>query len=393
MTVKDEHHPPLVAHIIYALGTGGLENGLVNIINRAPGDRYRHAIICLTDAGDFSRRIMKPDIIIIQLHKRPGHDVGLYWRLWRVLKDLRPAIVHTRNLAALEMQYITLLLPGIKRVHGEHGRDVHDLKGMSKKYNLLRKTIRPFIHRYITVSRDLQLWLNKTVGVTAEKINQIYNGIDQEKFSPRKTTRPDLSPQGYLPHSPFVLGTVGRLAEVKDQAILLQALRKLVIQQPVLCDKLRLIIVGDGPLRHALQKMIEDLDLSNLVWMAGDRDEVPELLRMMDLFILPSLAEGISNTILEAMATGLPIIATDVGGNPELVVEGINGTLIPVGNSEALATAIVELIEHPRRLISMGKNSLQKVKAGFSWDRTVDAYLSVYDELLNVTEQRQLPAN
>ena len=367
--MRKEHHIPLVVHIIYALDTGGLENGLVNIINRIPVERYRHAIICLTKAREFSKRITNADVILFQLHKRPGHDLGLYWRLWRTLRDLQPEIVHTRNLAALEMQFITLSIQGIRRVHGEHGRDIYDLEGKSRKYNLLRKVIQPFIHRYITVSQDLQLWLNETVGVPTEKVKQIYNGIDLERFSPWKIERPNLVPKGFMPDEPFVCGTVGRLAEVKDQGTLILALHHLISRQPWLSNRLRLIIVGDGPMQQTLQKMIEEYNLSNLVWMTGNREDVPQLLRIMDLFILPSLAEGISNTILEAMATGLPVIATDVGGNPELIDAGVNGTLIPVRNSEALADAMAEFIQNPEIVSRLGKNGRNKVQTDFSWDK------------------------
>ena len=121
--------PPLVAHIIYALATGGLENGLVNIINRAPSDRYRHVIICLTTADDFAQRITAQDVEVIELHKRPGYDLSCYWRLRQLLRELRPDIIHSRNMAALEAQLCSLGMCSVKRVHGEHGRDVNDLDG------------------------------------------------------------------------------------------------------------------------------------------------------------------------------------------------------------------------------------------------------------------------
>ena len=130
----DQNNPPLVVHIIYALKAGGLENGLINIINRTPPGRYRHAIICLTVADDFANRITFPGVEIIQLHKKQGHDFALYWRVWRTLKILGPSIVHTRNLSSIEMQLLAALLPGVKRIHGEHGRDIHDLEGKNRKY-------------------------------------------------------------------------------------------------------------------------------------------------------------------------------------------------------------------------------------------------------------------
>jgi sugar transferase (PEP-CTERM/EpsH1 system associated) len=386
---------PHVVHIIYALGTGGLENGLVNIINRSPVGRYRHTIVCLTDATDFSKRITAPDVDVIELHKKPGQDWGLYGQLLKTLRQLSPDIVHTRNLASLEMQVVTLFLPGVKRVHGEHGRDMQDLDGTNKKYNLLRKALRPFIHRYIAVSEDLRGWLSRTIHVPEVKLRQIYNGVDTEKFQARQTVQVGdptktmeqqvLTPEGFLSSDTVVVGTVGRLAEVKNQRLLIMAIKCLMVARPELSHKVRLVMVGDGPLYSALQKEVLELGLSDVVWMPGDRDDVPQLMQLMDVFVLPSLAEGISNTVLEAMATGLPIVATKVGGNPELVVDGENGRLVSVGDEQKLAEVLAELIDNPNIRIQMGQNGLKRVTSTFNWQRTVSEYLGIYDELLGIT--------
>lgn len=389
--VSDKDAPPLVVHVIYALGTGGLENGLVNIINRTAPERYRHAIICLTRAEGFERRITAPNVEIISLNKCPGNDIGVYWRLWRTLIKLRPAIVHTRNLAALEMQVVASMLPGVKRIHGEHGRDVHDIDGSNKKYNLLRKAIRPLIHQYIAVSQDLADWLARVVQVPTDKIKQIYNGVDQQRFYPGPTRVS--APAGFLPDNALVIGTVGRLAEVKDQLSLVDAFYQLGQNQPLLKDRLRLLIVGDGPVYQALCDKVVALGLTKQVWMPGERDDIPELLRMMNLFVLPSLGEGISNTLLEAMATGLPLIATAVGGNPELIEEGANGLLVPVSDPQALAEALATMLETSNLLAEYGASSLLKVKQRFDWTRTTEAYLSAYDRLLGIAGYRQTKTN
>lgn len=382
--------PPLIAHVIYALGTGGLENGLVNIINRTPPDRYRHVIICLTQADGFEKRITVPGVEVISLHKRPGHELGVYWRLWIALRALRPAIIHTRNLAALETQVIAGLLPGTKRVHGEHGRDIYDLEGQNKKYNVLRKALRPLVHRYIAVSKDLQHWLLRTVGVNPDKVKQIYNGVDLEKFCPgcrNSSALAPTAPTDFFGDDALVIGTVGRLAEVKDQCALVEAFGLLCQRRPQYGSRLRLVIVGDGPMAARIRDQVVKSGLSPRVWMTGARDDIPELMRMMDIFVLPSLGEGISNTILEAMASGLPVIATQVGGNPELIEEGVNGRLVPVGDASALAEALFDLIETPELRGLMGDKSQRKVAASFDWSKTVGQYLSVYDSLLGLAEQ------
>jgi sugar transferase (PEP-CTERM/EpsH1 system associated) len=380
--------PPLVVHVIYALGTGGLENGLVNLINRSPRDRYRHAIVCLTTSGDFAARLMVPNVPIVSLHKRPGHDLGVYWRMWRSLRRLRPAIMHTRNLAALEMHLVGLFVPGLRHVHGEHGRDIYDLDGSNPRYRRLRRWIAPVVDRFITVSRDLHSWLTGSVGIAGAKVRHIYNGVDHAVFSPRGEERPRVFPVGYIDEPACVVGNVGRLAEVKDQATLLRAAQTLVQARPALRARLRVVLVGDGPLAGELERLANGLGLQDLVWFAGDRSDVPALLQAMDVFVLPSLAEGISNTVLEAMAAGLPVVATRTGGNPELVEDGLTGRLFPVGDHRALAEILIGMIDEPVAARAMGLAGRARVLERFDWQRTVDEYLAVYDQTLGVaTEQ------
>lgn len=374
--------PPLVLHLIYELGTGGLENGLVNLINRSDPARYRHAIVSLTRSGPFAERISAPGVEIVPLHKRPGHDPRAFWQVRREIRRLRPAVLHTRNLAAFEMQLVGLLSPRVKKVHGEHGRDVYDLDGTNPKYRLLRKALRPFIHRYIAVSRDLERWLVDYIGVRRDRVVQIYNGVDQERFRPRDGARPAALPAGWLPADGILIGTVGRLAEVKDQATLVRAFAALVGDSEALRERLRLVLVGDGALAGQLRALVDELGIGGQVWMPGDRDDVPALLQGMDVFVLPSLAEGISNTILEAMACALPVLATDTGGNPELVEPGHNGFLFPVGDVAALAAQLRGLVENPDEMRRLGRNARDRVRRHFDWERTVARYLAVYDEVL-----------
>lgn len=374
---------PLVAHIIYALSTGGLENGLVNIINRSPPDRYRHVVICLTTADEFVQRFTAKDVQVIALGKRPGYDMRCYRRLRRLLRELRPDIIHSRNMAALEAQLCGIGLPNVKRVHGEHGREVNDIDGSNWKYLLFRKFMRLFVDRYIAVSRDLENWLISTVGVSASKVRQIYNGVDHREFVPQSVKPSALLPQQWRDLDGIVVvGTVGRLTPVKDQQLLLRAVATLRRDHPGLGNRLRLLVVGDGPLYPALSRMVDELALQDVAWLAGDRNDVALLLHVMDIFVLPSLGEGISNTVLEAMASGLPVIATAVGGNVELVEEGFNGRLIPSGNCQALAGAMAYLITESEERARLGANARARVCQRFNWSRTVNDYLSVYDELL-----------
>ena len=176
--------PPLIAHIIFRLDYGGLENGLVNLINRIPLERYRHAIICLTDDNpEFRRRIQQPGVEVFALHKREGHDLRLYGRCWKLLRQLQPAIVHTRNLAALEMQ-LPALLAGVRaRVHGEHGWD-RDPALMNPRHHRLRRWLRPLVQHYIALSGEIAGYLETRVGVAPARISRIINGVDSVRFHP-----------------------------------------------------------------------------------------------------------------------------------------------------------------------------------------------------------------
>jgi sugar transferase (PEP-CTERM/EpsH1 system associated) len=384
--------PPLVAHIIQRLAVGGLENGLVNLINHMPEDRYRHIVLCLSDSTDYARRIKRQNVPVIPLHQRPGHDFSVHWRLLKLLIDLRPDIVHTRNLSGLEFLPIAALAGVRGRVHGEHGRDMHDLDGRNLKYRLFRKTIRHFVCRHTAVSKDLARWLVDTIGISPDRVTQIYNGVDCDRFRPRLANRHRVGPSGFLAEDLFVVGTVGRMQTVKNQLTLVRAFLHLIQTDPESCKRLRLVIIGDGPLRDESQKLLQATGTETLAWLPGERADIPELMREMNLFVLPSIAEGISNTILEAMATGLPVIATNVGGNPELVEDGQTGLLVPASDPLAMANAIQVYLRNPGQIHQHGEAARDRVKRLFSLDTMVKGYLDLYDTVVgtaSTTEPRQ----
>src|SRR3974377_53849 len=156
---------PLVAHVIHHLATGGMENGLVNLINRMPESRYRHAVICMADYSDFRFRIRRQDVEIFALHKRAGHDPVMQWRLMRLLQRLRPAILHSRNLGGLD-SLLPGTIAGVKgRIPGEHRRDERDPEGASRRMIWLRRAHSPLVSHYVTVSKDLSRYLTDKVGI------------------------------------------------------------------------------------------------------------------------------------------------------------------------------------------------------------------------------------
>jgi len=373
---------PLVAHVMYRFDTGGLENGVVNLINHMPADRYRHAIIALTEVTDFRQRIQRDDVQFISLNKAPGHGIWLFPKLFRLFRKLRPAIVHSRNLAALEAQLPAWAAGVPIRIHGEHGRDVGDLDGSNVTNQRVRRFYRPFVSFYLALSRDLADYLIGIIKVPREKVLQVYNGVDTVRF------HPGLSDQT-APACPFarpehwLIGTVGRMQTVKDQPTLTRAFIRALELEPGLKDRLRLVLVGDGPLREACRQLLDKAGIADLAWLAGERRDIPEIMRGLDCFVLPSLAEGISNTILEAMASGLPVIATDVGGNADLVVAGKTGQILPAADPEAMAHAIVALATRTDSARDMGQAGRTIVEQKFSMAAMVSAYQGTYDQLLH----------
>lgn len=370
---------PLILHVVYRFDVGGLENGIVNLLNHMPRSCYRHVVVALTDVTEFRRRVKRDDVEFIALHKPPGHGVWLYPALYRLFRALKPAVVHSRNLAALET-VIPAWLAGVPmRIHGEHGRDVDDLDGSSRRYQWMRRIYRPFVSHYCALSRELGDYLVDKVNVPRMRITQIYNGVDSERFRPGDGGRltVDGCPFGHSEH--WIVGTVGRMQAVKSQVSLAHAFVRALELDPTLRTRLRLVMVGDGPLRAESQAILVNGGVSELAWLPGERHDVADIMRGLDCFVLPSLAEGVSNTILEAMASGLPVIATDVGGNAELVSNGLTGELVPAANSEALARSLLRLVGDPAMAARMGRAGRAAAEARFSMQSMVAAYCGIYD--------------
>jgi sugar transferase (PEP-CTERM/EpsH1 system associated) len=373
--------PPLVAHVIFTLAVGGLENGLVNIINRTPAGTIRHAIICITTSTPFENRIESPDVQVVELRKAPGKGLGVYWRFWRALRRLRPDIVHTRNVNSLEFQLLAFLA-GVKiRIHGEHGWDVHDLHGNSRKYRWLRKVIRPFVSRFVVVSADLQHYLMTAIAVPDDKVLLIRNGVDTGKFQPADPCRNSHLMQPDAENS-IVIAAVGRLREVKNHRLLVDAFLDIIDDRPELRRDLRLLVVGDGPHYDELRARLSAQGAEGLASMPGASENIAEILRGADIFVSPSKNEGISNTILEAMAAGLPIVATNVGGTPEIVMDEVTGLLVKSEDEQAMATAILRYVDDPELRRNHGQAGRRRAQEDFDLDLMVERYLGVYQQCL-----------
>jgi sugar transferase (PEP-CTERM/EpsH1 system associated) len=365
---------PVVAHVIHSLAIGGLENGVVNLVNTS-GPRFRHVIICITGDGSLRNRLT-PTVETFMLRKRPGNDAAAFLRLVRILREIRPAIMHSRNWAALDAIPAARLAGVGVVVHGEHGREAADPHGRNARRNRIRRLLHPLVSQFITVARDLERWLVEDVGLPRRKVLTIRNGVDLARFG--HTDRLEARRSLGFPEDGLVVGTVGRLDPVKDQAGLLQAFTGLLPAHP----QAWLLVAGDGPCRENLLRRAASLGISERVRFLGERTDVPVVFGAMDLFVLPSIAEGMSNTMLEAMASGLPVVATRVGGNAELVEDGANGRLVLPQDVAALTTAMAAYLDDSHLRSLHGKASRERAVDHFGLERMSGAYTGLYSRLL-----------
>lgn len=381
--------PPLVAHVVYRFATGGIENGLVNLINHMSPQRYRHAVIALADVTDFKWRLKRDDVLFYSLNKAPGHGFWQYPDLFKLFRQLRPAIVHSRNLAALEAQVPAWAAGVPVRIHGEHGRDMADLTGHHVGLQRIRRVYKKFVNHYTALSPDLADYLVDKIHVSPASITQTCNGVDTSSFFPSTEGVKAIKACPFDPAHHWLVGTVGRMQAVKNQVMLAHAFVQALTLDPSLQQRMRLVMVGDGPLRLKAQSVLEAAGLSHLAWLPGERDDVADIMRGLHVFALPSLAEGMCNTILEAMASGLPVIATAVGGNGHLVVPDVTGHLVEPGNPHTMAYQLVNIFKQPQRAKRMGLAGRQRVLDSFSLHSMVSTYASVYDQsLLRVHSSR-----
>jgi sugar transferase (PEP-CTERM/EpsH1 system associated) len=246
----------------------------------------------------------------------------------------------------------------------------------------VRRIYKPFVHHHMALSRDLAGYLVDKVRVPQNSITQAYNGVDTDRFCPAPNGPQPIAGCPFNPAQHWLVGTVGRMQSVKDQIMLANAFVQAIVLAPKLRLRLRLVMVGEGPLRAQAQAVLDAAGLGALAWLPGERTDVADIMRGLHVFALPSLGEGISNTILEAMASSLPVVATAVGGNADLVVQGQTGYIVPAAHPQAMALRLVELAASPERARSMGQVGRQRVQAAFSMQAMVSTYQRVYDQQL-----------
>ena len=370
------HDAPLIVHLIYRLDFGGLETLMVERINRMPADAYRHAVVCLTESTDFASKIRKPGVRVYELHKQAGLSLGTHAALWKLLRRLKPAILHSYNLSAIEYAPAAMLAGVPIRINGAHGRDAADPHGTNRKHNALRRMMLPFYDCCYANSADMLEWNRSVIGVPAHKSRLLANGIDTDKFNP-----PAARTSAVFGPECIVIGTVGRIQDVKDHATLVDAFILLRARVPELRDRLRLAIVGDGPLLAKLRAKVDAASIADQVWLPGARTDIADILCGLDIFAMSSIAEGTPGSALEAMASSLPVVGTRVGGIPEVVAQDVTGQVVPASDPVAMAVALERYVRDPALAASHGAAGRERVLRRYNMNAMVAGYQSLYDTL------------
>jgi sugar transferase (PEP-CTERM/EpsH1 system associated) len=354
--------PLHICHVVLSLRSGGLENGVVNVVNGLDPARFRSSVCCLQQRGEFARRL-RGSVAVIEMGLKPGKDLRLPFRLAKVFRALQVDIVHTRNPEPFFYGAVAARLAGVPVViHSEHGRIFPEkpLRVRVQRW-LLRGTSAAF-----AVSEALRQELIREIGVKPATFEVVHNGVDLDRFRPCRGTA------GRCVPGAVVVGSVGRLVPVKNYPLLIRAMAQLPRESSA-----PLLLVGDGPERAALEDLARRLNLTERVRFAGHRDDIPEALQEMDIFVLPSTSEGMSNTLLEAMAAGVTVLASDVGGNGEIVENGVSGLLFPSGDVDCATEKLRLLIADAQTRRRLARAGEARVRAEFS----VEGMLHRYEEL------------
>lgn len=359
--------PLRVMHVLFRLQAGGMEYGVVKLVNGIDRSRVASSI-CSTTPADDLKLLLRPDVPLHECQRRPGNDPSLVLQLYRLFRKERPHIVHTHAWGTLCEGLLAARLARVPVVvHGEHG--TLQLKAYQSR---MQRLAWKRVDHVLSVSSRLAERMAAGTGYPLDRITVIRNGVDLERFHAvdRVAARSALG----LPRDTLVVGTAGRLVPVKDQANLLEAFARLRASGLAFTG----VMAGDGPLRADLEGRALALGLGSRVRFLGHRPDIEVVFGGLDVFVLPSKSEGLSNTILEAMASSLPVVATRVGGADELIEDGRTGLIVEPESPAALAAAIQQLAGDPDLRRAAGLAARQRALEHFSIDRMLHRYTELY---------------
>ncbi len=363
-------HDRRILQVVLSLGVGGTEK-LVIELTRALREHAEVAVCCLDDAGAWATQLTDLGIQVSALDRRPGFHPSLGGKVASLARRFRANVVHCHHYSPFVYGMLgKLRRPGLRLVYTEHGR-LSDAPP-SLKRRAANLVLGRLPGSFFAVSHDLRLHMIQS-GFPDHRVGVIHNGIalgtrptPEERVAARRQLR--------LEGEEIVVGTIARLDPVKDLGTLVRAFREIAGSNPMT----RLVIIGDGPERGRLEQVVGECDLHSSVTFTGHRNDARALLPALDIYANSSVTEGISVTILEAMAACLPVVASRVGGNAEVVAEGQTGLLTPARDPRSLAATLHPLLRDDRRRVSLGAAGRKRVESSFSLETMVARYWDCY---------------
>ena len=367
---------PSLAYVVNNLHPGGTER-LVVEMSLIFAREFDLQVFCLDEPGLWADRLRERGIPVYGLWRQPGLDITISVKLAQYFRRQRTQIVHAHQCTPwFYVALARLLYPTPRLLLEEHGRFFPEVENW-KRIWFNRWIIKPLTHRVVAVSKDIRERLRRYEGLQHQAITVVYNGVTPEPLLDAATRAALRYEWGFTAEN-FVIGTVGRFDPIKNLPLLVNGLARAKVEAP----KIQGLLVGDGPEFGATQDLIKQLYLVDRVRLTGFRDDARKLVQCMDLFVLSSFSEGTSMALLEAMAAGVPVVVTAVGGNPEVVTEGQTGWVIPSGSVDALTTAMLEAINHPEKRRAFAFAGQQRFEERFTFGRMIEAYRQIYHEML-----------
>lgn len=366
--------------VTHDLKIGGLQRLVVDLACNIDKERFEVSVCAIREGRDFEGTLCEKGIKVIRLPIAPaGVDYLTFWKLYKVIRMLKPAIVHTHNTQPFIEGGIAALMARVPVIiHTDHGREFPD----KRRYMFAEWILSHFVDGMVCVSEATRASLAEHEKIRASKIKVILNGIDGGQY------RTDLDPAvkrkdlGIPPESTPLLGWCGRLSSEKGLTYLLQALRLLIRDFP----NVLLLLVGGGELMERLTEESKELGVEDHVRFLGPRHDVHEILRILDLFVLPSVREGLPLVLLEAMAASLPIVATGVGGIREAVEDGVNGLVVKPQDPSSLYEAAKRILESANTWRRFSGHSYELFQNRFTLERMVREYEAIYWSCFESTE-------
>lgn len=369
---------PTLAYVVNSLNPGGTEK-LVVEMGLSFSSEFEVVVLCLDEPGLWADELRSRGIPVHCLWRQPGRDLAVSVRLANYFRRFDARIVHAHQTTPWFYAALSRLLHSKPRLlFEEHGRFFPEVKNRTRIL-VNRLLVRKLTHRFVAVSQDIRERLRKYEGLDSDRIEVIYNGVRAEPLlgpDERDALRGEM---GFTPGS-FVVGTVGRFDPIKNLPMLVASLEH--VSKEV--DALRGLLVGDGPVFPEIRSLVEKAGLHDRVRLTGFRSDARKLIGCMDLFVLSSFSEGTSMALLEAMMAGVPVAVTGVGGNPEIVVDGETGWVVPSNSVDALAAAIRESVGNVQKRQETAAAGKRRFENHFAFDRMIENYRKQYRMLLSM---------